>query len=143
MTARVPRTHASRFQKHLTLRFDEYERSRFPNTMDVLNEFTEEEFEFVTSQIRRLSGIAMMLEDVADMGDPRVRRLLDDAAFSKAFNEAAHFRRRSSVERERRANEICKNVLCVIGILVILPFVLPFGVKRYLEIRDTINLIFG
>ena len=143
MTARVPREHASRFHRHLTLMYDEYERNRFPNTMDILNEFTEEEFELVTSQVRRLSQIAIMLEDVSEMDDPNVRRLLDDAAFSKAFNEAAPFRRRSSVERERRANEICKNVLCVFGILIILPFVLPFAVKRYLEILDTINLILG
>ena len=92
MTARVPREHASRFHKHLTLRFDEYERSRFPDTMDILNELTEEEFNHLNSYIRRLSGIAMMWEDVSDRNDPRVHRLLEDAA-------------RSAAERERRENE--------------------------------------
>ena len=78
MTARVPREHASRFHKHLTLRFDEYERSRFPDTMDILNALTEDEFNLVTSRIRRLSGIAMMWEDVSDRNDPRVNSLLYD-----------------------------------------------------------------
>ena len=46
--------------------------------MDILNALTEDEFNLVTSRIRRLSGIAMMWEDVSDRNDPRVNSLLYD-----------------------------------------------------------------
>ena len=103
------------FHKHLTLRFDEYERSRFPNTMHILNELTQDEFQLVTSQVRRLSKIAMVLEDVTDRNDPRVDRLLEDSAHSKVFNSMmGKIRRRSSVERERLANEKMNKIFWII-----------------------------
>ena len=93
MTARVPREHSLRFHRHLTLRFDEYERSRFPDTMDILNQLTEDEFRLVTTRIRTLSTLAMMWEDVRDRYDPLVLGLLLD-------NSQILGKQKSSIERE-------------------------------------------